>query len=123
MVLMTKHALRSLARASEAARYPNELGPPAEIPPDANGYRHYAIPGSGLERWDPDLHGVQLREEELGADTRAAVAWLPGSYSFSTGSGDSGFVIQVTGEDRLRAADPRVLEGFHEFLRVAMPPE
>ncbi len=96
-------------------------GPP--YAPDESGYRYFSIPGNNNDRWDDEVHGVELSQEQIGSGNTAEVAWKPGEYAFSMAC-CSELEVRVTEHpDRQKSADPKVLRGIHLLLTQVMPNE
>lgn len=89
--------------------------------PESPEWRSFTIPGNGSEDWDPERHGHELQEDDdrLGTEEFATVEWRPGQYEFNYGSSGSSFVLQVPEPHTQLNPNQKILQGFHEFLKVA----
>lgn len=82
-------------------------------------YRYFRIPGNGFTDWDPEIHGKEISTEDLGSGDFGEVAWRPGQYEFNFGSSGNSFVLQVPEPHTISEPNQSILQGFHEFLKVA----
>jgi hypothetical protein len=77
--------------------------------------RSYAIPGCTGERWDDEVHGLELREDQIGTEI-AFVDWEPGKYRYTAGSCGNEYIFKVPESPRQPAPTKAVLQGIHLFL-------
>lgn len=86
-------------------------------------YRHFAIPGNGSSVWDPEIHGHEVDEVDLGSGDVTEIDWKPGEYSFSIGSAGATIDVRLPESSVATYPQERVLRGFHEFLKFAYDPD
>lgn len=79
-------------------------------------YRFFSIPGNSTTEWDPEIHGVEISEQDLGSGDFAEISWVPGRYAYSAGCGGNEYVFHVPETVRQQQPEQAVLKGIHRFL-------
>jgi hypothetical protein len=81
--------------------------------------RFFGIPGSSSSWWDPEIHGHELTQEQMGSGDFAEIGWRPGEYSFNFGASDSTYYFRVPESSSQLQPSVLVLRAINEFLKVA----
>lgn len=84
--------------------------------PDKPELRYFGIPGNSTTTFDPELHGLELSDEDLGSGDFCEIAWRPGEYSYSAGSSGTEYVFKVPESSLASQPNIKVFMGIHEFL-------
>jgi hypothetical protein len=84
------------------------------------GYRFFTFPGNGADEWNPEVHGVEITgNENYYTEVFAELAWIPGQYEFNYGASGNSFVLSVPEPNSAINPSQKIMQGFHEFLKVA----
>lgn len=81
-----------------------------------SNYRFFSIPGNSQTEWDPEVHGLEISEEDLGSGDVAEVCWEPTRYSYSAGCGGFEYIFYVPEPLQQKEPEQSVLKGIHKFL-------
>jgi hypothetical protein len=85
-------------------------------------WRGFTIPGGRDSEWNPEIHGVEVHDDEgdsegVAEGDCAVISWRPGEYVFSCGSGGASIDVRVPEPVVATRPSQDVLRGFHELLK------
>ena len=81
-----------------------------------SNYRFFSIPGNSQTEWDPEVHGLEISEDDLGSGDVAEVCWEPGVYTYSVGCAGNEYVFRMPERRTQQEPEQAVLKGIHKFL-------